>query len=41
VDAVRRSAGLDDDALTDLVFAISACNAFERVDRLLSAPIPA
>ncbi len=41
VEAVRRSAGLDDDALTDLVFAISACNAFERVDRLLSAPIPA
>ena len=41
VGAVRRSTGLDDDGLTDLVFAISACNAFERVDRLLAAPIAA
>lgn len=39
VDSVRRSTGFDDGRLTDLVFAIAVCNAFERVDRLLASPI--
>jgi hypothetical protein len=39
VDAVRKARGWNDGGLTDLFFAISARNAFERVDRLLAAPV--
>ncbi|CAG0977960.1 hypothetical protein MYXO_01688 [Myxococcaceae bacterium] len=35
VASVREATGFDDARLTDLVFAIAAANAFERVDRLL------
>jgi hypothetical protein len=36
MQAARGTAGYDEAGLTDLVFAISACNAWERVDRLLA-----
>ncbi len=39
VEAVRKERGWGDSELTDLFFAISARNAFERVDRLLAAPV--
>jgi alkylhydroperoxidase family enzyme len=39
-DAVRARYGMDDAALTDLFYAISMRNAFERMDRLLAAPLP-
>ena len=39
VDAVRKERGWGDGGLTELFFAISARNAFERVDRLLAAPV--
>ena len=37
VDAVRKSRGWDDGALTDLFYAIAYRNGVERVDRLLAA----
>ena len=39
-DAVRERYGMDDAALTDLFYAIAMRNAFERMDRLLAAPLP-
>lgn len=40
-DALRERYGMDDAALTDLFYAISMRNAFERMDRLLAGPLPA
>lgn len=40
VDAVRARHGFGDPELTDLFYAISMRNAFERMDRLLAGPLP-
>lgn len=41
VAAVREACGYGDPELTDLFFAIGMLNCFARLDRLLSAPLPA
>lgn len=41
VDAVRERTGWGDPELTDLFYAISMHNAFERMNRLLAAPLAA
>jgi hypothetical protein len=39
IGAIREKYGLGDPELTDLFYAISMRNAFERMDRLLAAPL--
>lgn len=40
IGAIRDRYGFGDPELTDLFYAISMRNAFERMDRLLAAPLP-
>lgn len=40
IAALREREGLDDAGLTDLFYAVSMRNAFERMDRLLAGPLP-
>jgi hypothetical protein len=39
IGAIREKYGFGDPELTDLFYAIAMRNAFERMDRLLAAPL--